>query len=108
MELVEPGRYSGQLELASKAVELNPRQARGHRRLAEVLLRSDRPGEALDAYREAVRLDPKDPELLLAAGGVAWRQGHREEAEERFRRVMELFPETFDARIAELTTGGSR
>lgn len=100
------GDLPGALELARKAVELNPRQARGHRRLAEVLLRTDRPGEALEVYREAVRLDPRDPELLLAAGGLAWRQGHRAEADERFRRVRELFPATFDARIAELTTGG--
>jgi tetratricopeptide (TPR) repeat protein len=94
------------LELAREALELNPRQARGHRRLAEVLVRAGRPAEALDAYREAARLDPRDPELLLAAGGLAWQAGRRDEAEERFARVRELYPETFDGRIAELKRGG--
>ncbi|HMB71341.1 MAG TPA: tetratricopeptide repeat protein, partial [bacterium] len=36
------------LELARRALELNPRQTRGHRRLAEVLLAAGRPEEALE------------------------------------------------------------
>jgi Flp pilus assembly protein TadD len=100
------GRMSEALRLAQRGVELNPRLARGHRRLAEVLAALGRREEAGRSYAEAMRLDPVDPELLLDAAALAMSLGHTEEARSLCARVQELAPLVHDARIAEI--GGNR
>ena len=80
---------------------MNPRLARGHRRLGEVLDALGRSEEAAAAFDEAVRLDPKDPDLRLAAAALAHRRGRVEEAEAGYARVEELAPGAFTSRIAQ-------
>jgi tetratricopeptide (TPR) repeat protein len=50
------------------------------------------PAEALSAYAEAAKFDPKDSRPHLAAGGVLERQGNLSAAEEEFHKVLELEP----------------
>ena len=57
-------------------------------------LRAQNPDAALQALREAVELDPGDAGFLEAAGLAAKKQGHLEEAEDFFRRALDVREET--------------
>src|SRR5271157_4085401 len=48
------------------------------------------PKRALDAYRKTIELDPSDAESLLWVGWIELERGHLDEAEQRFRRLLEL------------------
>ncbi|MGQ0722372.1 MAG: tetratricopeptide repeat protein [Candidatus Eiseniibacteriota bacterium] len=80
------------LRAARRAVELNPRIARTHRRLADVLQRLGRFDDALASYDEAIRHDPDDVDLLLAAASLAADLGREEQAAARLDRVEALRP----------------
>jgi tetratricopeptide (TPR) repeat protein len=64
------------------------------------------PKQALDAYNKAIELDPDDAESLLGAGWIEKDRGHLDEAERRFRRVLELAKDDADRRYwARLALG---
>jgi tetratricopeptide (TPR) repeat protein len=54
------GAYADQLEVDRQAVALRPEVKAARRRIVYGLLRLGRTGEAIDAARELVRLDPQD------------------------------------------------
>jgi tetratricopeptide (TPR) repeat protein len=54
------GAYADQLEVDRQAVALRPELKAARRRIVYGLLRLGRTGEAIDAARELVRLDPQD------------------------------------------------
>jgi Tfp pilus assembly protein PilF len=67
--------------------------------MAAVLLREGRAAEAERAYREAVRSDPKNPEVLDGLGSSLLVQGHFKEALDWFDRAIRLAPEKASYRI---------
>jgi len=83
--------FAEHLDWLARAGELDPSEigvpiARGTQYL---LLR--RPVDALAAYEEASRLEPR-PEIDLNIGRAHWMAGHREQAVAAFRRAVRLNP----------------
>src|SRR5208282_4347273 len=73
-------------------------QARAWLALAH-LLESKRPDDALQAYRKASELTPKDPEPHLSAGLLHERQKEFSDAEAEYKQVMTLDPHSTEAAI---------
>lgn len=71
-------------------------QARAWLSLAHVL-ESSKPDEAIQAYRQAAALTPKDPEPHLAAGLLLANSNHFSDAEQEYRRALEIDPQSADA-----------
>ena len=83
--------FAEHLDWLARAGELDPSEigvpiARGTQYL---LLR--RPADALSAYQEASRLEPR-PEVDLNIGRAHWMAGNREQAVAAFRRAVRLNP----------------
>jgi Flp pilus assembly protein TadD len=57
------------------------------------------PGQAVTAYAEAAKLDPKDAEPHLSAGAVLEKQGKLDDAAKEYQRAAELDPKSVDALI---------
>src|SRR5208283_4795632 len=70
-------------------------QARAWLALAH-LLESKRPDDALQAYRKASELTPKDPEPHLSAGLLHERQKEFSDAEAEYKQVLALDPHSTD------------
>ncbi len=105
--------------LLRRAVELDPGYASAHAALASVLSERISSGlsespeqdleEAIRAAKSAVERAPQDPFVLKLAGSVWAYIGHREEAIETLRRVVEMTPFDFGAwgyLASALVTGG--
>ena len=72
--LFEAGDLSAASDLMRETVALAPAWVAGWFRLGEMLAQADRPAEAADAWREALRLDPEDrlgATLQLSLAGLA-------------------------------------
>ncbi len=72
----------------------------GHARawlsLAHVL-EATRPGAAIDAYRQAAALQPKDPEPHLAAGLLLEKENQFADAEQEYKQALAIDPQSADA-----------
>ncbi len=64
------------VELANKAAELTPAQARAHSVLGFAYLARNKPALAKPAFDNAIRLDAADPQARLGSGLVSIRQGN--------------------------------
>jgi Flp pilus assembly protein TadD len=73
-------------------------QARAWLALAH-LLENNKPDDALQAYRKASELTPKDPEPHLSAGLLYERQKEFSDAETEYKRVLVLDPKSTEAAI---------
>ena len=73
-------------------------QARAWLALAH-LLENKKPDDALQAYRKASELMPKDPEPHLSAGLLRERQKEFSDAEAEYKQVLELDPHSTEAAI---------
>ena len=73
-------------------------QARAWLALAR-LLESNKPDEALQAYRKASALTPKDPEPHLSAGLLHERQKQFSDAEAEYKAVLAIDPHSSEAVI---------
>jgi len=73
-------------------------QARAWLALAH-LLENKKPEDALQAYRKASELTPKDPEPHLSAGLLHERQKEYSDAETEYKQVMTLDPHSTEAAI---------
>ena len=71
-------------------------QARAWLSLAKVLEKS-KPDEAIEAYRQASALQPKDPEPHLSAGLLLEKQDRVVDAEQEYKQVLALDPSSADA-----------
>jgi len=74
-------------------------RARAWVSLAQVI-ETTKPDEAIDAYRQAAALQPKDPEPHLAAGALLEKQNHFADAEEEFKKARMIDPSSSDALAA--------
>lgn len=74
----------------------------GHARawlsLAHVLENS-KPDDAIDAYKQAASLDPKDPEPHLSAGSLLEKENRFADAEQEYKQALALDPNSSDALI---------
>jgi Flp pilus assembly protein TadD len=61
------------------------------------VLESGKPDEALDAYRQAAGLQPKDLEPHLSSALLLEKTGHFADAEQEYRRALGLRPGSVDA-----------
>jgi tetratricopeptide (TPR) repeat protein len=71
-------------------------QARAWLSLAKVLEKA-KPDEAIEAYRQASTLQPKDPEPHLSAGLLLEKQDRVVDAEQEYKQVLALDPSSADA-----------
>jgi tetratricopeptide (TPR) repeat protein len=71
-------------------------QARAWISLAHVI-ESDKPDEAVAAYRQAAKLQPKDPEPRLSAGLVLEKQNKFADAESEYEQALAIDPGSSDA-----------
>ncbi len=79
-------------------------QARAWLALAH-LLENKKPEDALQAYRKASELTPKDPEPHLSAGLLHERQKEFSAAEAEYKQVMTLDPHSTDPQTTEAAIG---
>jgi tetratricopeptide (TPR) repeat protein len=61
------------------------------------VLEADKPEEAVEAYRQAALLQPKDVEPHLSAGPLLEKQNKFADAEQEYRQVLVLDPKSGDA-----------
>jgi tetratricopeptide (TPR) repeat protein len=61
------------------------------------VLEAGKPDEALDAYRQAAGLQPKDLEPHLSAAVLMEKMGHYADAEQEYKQVLGLQPSSVDA-----------
>jgi tetratricopeptide (TPR) repeat protein len=92
------GRTEEALVHARRSVEIK-RTSAGLYNLGNILLRLQRPDEAADAYRGALKLRPDLAEAHSNLGLIAGNAGDLEEAERRFRRALALDPDLLAARF---------
>jgi Flp pilus assembly protein TadD len=71
-------------------------QARAWISLAHVI-ESDKPDEAVAAYRQAATLQPKDPEPRLSAGLLLEKQNKFADAESEYKQALAIDPGSSDA-----------
>ncbi|HEX6590348.1 MAG TPA: tetratricopeptide repeat protein [Longimicrobiales bacterium] len=89
------------LTAALEAVRLAPDSASYRRTLGVMLEESGRLTNAVDAYGEAVAMNPADPASWLDLARVAHRTGDWTLADSAFDRVAELMPAHFDTATAD-------
>ena len=70
--------------------------ARAWLSLAHVIA-STKPSEAITAYQEVAKLQPKDPEPHLSAGFLLEKQGQPEQAEQEYKQALALDNKSADA-----------
>lgn len=94
----------GAEEFLKAATRLKPEshvdegRARAWLGLARLLEATD-PGQALDAYRQAAALRPKDPEPRLLAGMLLEKENKFADAEEQYKQALTLDPSSQDALV---------
>lgn len=66
--LARSGKIERALEILRKGIQANPFYAPGYSVLAELLFQQNSPGEAADALRSALKIDPQRPRDLLRLG----------------------------------------
>ena len=74
------------------------------------LFETSKPGDAIEAYRKAEALQPKDPEPRLSAGQLLEKQNQFADAEQEYRTILANDPTSADALtgLANIYTRGQR
>lgn len=88
-------RASTHLKPAGNADEGHARAWLG---LAKLVEETD-PDQALEAYRQAAALRPKDPEPRLSAGALLEKQNKFADAEEQYKQALAVDPSSEDALV---------
>jgi tetratricopeptide (TPR) repeat protein len=87
--------YDAAIKSFRRAVQLDPRLALVHKKLAQTLIAAGR-GDEVDAAFEGF-LDHDRDAALVAAGAEHWREGRNEEAETTLLSALRKNPENIDA-----------
>jgi Tfp pilus assembly protein PilF len=88
---LEEGADPSQAEAAyRKSIQNNPKRADAHARLAIVLCQKGAFNEATKEFAAALRLDPKNPDILCDRGYNFYLQRRWSEAESDFRQSLAL------------------
>jgi tetratricopeptide (TPR) repeat protein len=102
--MLAKNKQPGAEQFLKAATQLKPQSHadEGHARawlsLAQLLEESD-PAQALEAYRQASALMPKDPEPRLSAGMLLEKQNKFADAEEQYKQALTLDPSSQDALV---------
>ncbi|HEY3176081.1 MAG TPA: tetratricopeptide repeat protein [Candidatus Polarisedimenticolia bacterium] len=101
---LELNQYEDAAASARRAVGLNPGSAAAHRMLGDALLvlvqrEGSEPGlaqEAVEAYQQAVRLDPTDADAHLSLARLLITRGAYAQALDALRKHLDLAPHSVD------------
>ena len=97
-DMIVATRSDAALAGAERAVAMEPNSPDGHLILAEVLIKKGEHDKALNAVKDAKRLDPQNPHIYDYFSGVALFHLERfEEAATAIERVIALNPEDVNA-----------
>ena len=81
--------YASAIAAAREQFRLNPRDAPAHSYAATSLAKTNHAAEAREEIRQALELDPKNPDILVDAGVVAALEGRSAEAIGFVRKAVE-------------------
>ncbi|HEX8523397.1 MAG TPA: tetratricopeptide repeat protein [Tepidisphaeraceae bacterium] len=95
--LAQRSEFDAAVPLLKKAVAILPNIAEFHRHLADVYALTDRAAEALDGYRTAIRLDPRDVNALYGAARAAAATNQDGESANFLAAVVNLDPNNHSA-----------
>jgi tetratricopeptide (TPR) repeat protein len=98
------GRYERAVEEFQRALELEPKNADAHRRLAHVYESMNRLDEAQVAYQRAISAEPGYYKAYIDLGFFHYKQVNYEEAAVAFRKATELAP---DVALGHTNLGGT-
>jgi tetratricopeptide (TPR) repeat protein len=87
--------YEAAISSFRRAVQLDPRLATAHKKLAQTLIAAGRSDEVDDAFEGF--LDHDRDAALVAAGAEHWRSGRYDEAESSLLSALRQNPENIDA-----------
>ena len=93
----ESGPSAEQIERLRARAEARPEDASAHVALGNALFDTDKYERAAEAYRRALELDPKQPDVLVDRGICFRRTGDPERAVEAFERAIEIDPDHANA-----------
>jgi tetratricopeptide (TPR) repeat protein len=94
------GKYDEAVAEYSRAIELEPANGDGYRRLGQAYDSSNRLDQALTAFRKAVELEPNDFRQYVALGTYYVHRGDPAEATRQFEKGVQLAPDEPDAHYA--------
>ena len=102
----DKGHYEEAAELCRKALKFNPEYAHAHTNLGLALIDMDRLEEGMAHLNEARRLDPRMDRFFGTAAGTVYisgtvyeKNGDLAQAIARYRKALDMEPESFDARF---------
>jgi Tfp pilus assembly protein PilF len=84
------------------ALELNPFVARAQNSLGVIAAREGRVEEALERWRRAAQLDPRDSQVLFNLGTTLLRLGRAQEARPWLERYLKVAPASESRESAEI------
>ena len=99
MRALDAGETAKAARLAMKALDTAPDNALANHVMGICLQKLGRLSTSLTFFERAWKLDPKNPEIYLNMGSVAWKLDMLEHAEKFFRIFSEMAPERADAAI---------
>ncbi len=105
--LTGAGMYREALEAGSLAVICNPTDGMAFNNYGRALLESGDPARAAEMLNTAFRRDPENPSILYNCGRLSAMAGNLEGALAFFRRVTEIDPHHYGARLETARTLGT-
>lgn len=100
------GRHEAAIDAYGEAAGIAPDRALPHTSIGAILLKMDRPADALRAYERALALAPRDEAALRGLAEVHQRAGRRTLAAERLDRLAEILDAA--GRLADATDAARR
>lgn len=91
----EAGNMDAALQRYQEAVDRNPNDAESHSNLGQVLVRLERPAEALPHFDRAIELIPNRWAYVFNRARALGLLGRWEESVAAYRRAQALFPEDY-------------
>jgi len=98
-DLSEKGRVEEAVAEWTRALALNPEDARANTNLGALLLRQGKLDEAAARFRIAIATDPTLADARDNLGAVLLHRGKVEEAIEQLQRSLEIDPDSTEARV---------
>jgi len=91
--------YHSNIHMWQDVLAKRPNSARAHHNLASALSHEGRFGEAVEAYRTAIRLGAKNAKAYANLGLALMMEGNLAEAEEHLRNAVRVKPGFVEARV---------
>lgn len=95
--MVGPGETENAANILRAAIRIAPRDGRARRGLVEVLVKGNRPAEAISAQRTLVESEPDDKEARRRLAGLLRATGADSAAWEQLREIARRDPKEVDA-----------